>query len=59
MRHERHGTGTNIENYVSIGLLKVKDVKKRNAIFFRFVVFHIGSTKVGRKSRYFMPRERP
>ena len=34
MRHERHGTGTNIENYIAIGLLKVKDVKKRNAIFF-------------------------
>ena len=46
MRHERHGTGTNIENYISIGLLKVKDVKKRKAIFFRFVLFHIGSTKV-------------
>ena len=34
MRHERHGTGTNIENYTSIGLLKVKDVKKKKAIFF-------------------------
>ena len=49
MRHERHGTGTNIENYISIGLLEVKDIKKRKAIFFRFVLFRIGSTKVGRK----------
>ena len=47
MRHERHGTGTNIENYTSIGLLKVKDVKKKKAIFFRFVLSHRGSTKVG------------
>ena len=42
MRQERHGTGTNIENYIPIGLLKVKHVKKRKAIFFRFVLFHIG-----------------
>ena len=59
MRHDRHGTVTNIENYISIGLLKVKDVKKRKAIFFRFVLCHIGSTKVGRKSRYFMPVKGP
>ena len=50
MRHERHGNGTNIENYISFDLIKVKDVKKRKAIFFRFVLFHIRSTKVGRKS---------
>ena len=59
MQHERHGTGTNIENYISIGLLKVKDVKKRKAIFFRFVLFHIGSTKIAQKSRYFMPLKDP
>ena len=59
MRHERHGTGTDIENYILIGLLKVKDVKKRKVIFFRFLLFHIGSTKVGRKSRYFMPVKDP
>ena len=59
MRHERHETGTNIENYISIALLKVKDAKKRKAIFFRFVLFQIGSTKVGRKSRYFMPVKGP
>ena len=55
MRHQRHGTGTSIENYTSIGLLKVKDVKKRKGIFFRFVLLHRGSTKVGPKSRHFMP----
>ena len=54
MRHERHGNGTNIEN-----LIKVKDVKKRKAIFFRFVLFYIGSTKVGRKSRQVMPVKGP
>ena len=46
MRHERHGTGTNIENYISVGLLNVKDVKKKT-IFFRFMLFHKGSTKGG------------
>ena len=59
MRHERNGTGTNSENYILIGLLKVKDVKKRRVNFFRFVLFHISSTKVGRKSRYFMPVKDP
>ena len=47
MRHERHGTGTNIENYISVGLLKVKDVKKERQFFFRFMLFHKGSTKGG------------
>jgi len=59
VRHERHGTGTNIESYISIGLLRVRDVIKRKTIFFHFVLFHIGSTKVGRKSRYFIPVENP
>ena len=47
MRHDRHGTVTNIENYISIGLLKVKDVKKKKCNCFRFVLCHIGSAKVG------------
>ena len=58
MRHERHGTGTNIENYVSIGLLKIKDIKKRQ-FFFRFVLFHIGSKKSWSKIKIFHARERP
>ena len=44
---------------LKISLLKVKDVKKSEAIFFCFVLFHIGSTQVGRKPRYFMPVEGP
>ena len=57
MPHEKHGTGADIGNYISIGLLQAKDFKKRKAIFSRFMLIHIGSTKDGRKSRYFMPRK--
>ena len=39
MRHERHGTGTNIENYISVGLLKVKDVEKEMQFFFASCYF--------------------
>ena len=39
MRHERHGTGTNIENYISVGLLKVKDVKKGGHGFKKIFIF--------------------
>lgn len=38
---------------------RLKVFKKRRAIFFRFVLINIGSTKGGRKSRYFMPVEGP
>ena len=47
------------QNYTSIGLLRVKDVKKERQFFFRFVLFHRGSTKVGRKSSHFMPVKGP
>ena len=57
MRHERHGTGTNIENYISIGLLKVKDVKKRNAIFLLRVMSY-RFNKSWPKIKIFHARER-
>ena len=37
----------------------MKDMELGKGYFFRFMLIHIGSTKVGRKSRYFMPVEGP
>ena len=59
MRHERHGTGTNIENYILTGLLKVKDVKKRKAIFFSLRVISYRFNKSWPKIKIFHARERP
>ena len=53
MRHERHGTGTNIENYISVGLLKVKDVKKERQFFFASCYFIKVQQKVAMVSRKF------
>ena len=52
MRHERHGTGTNIENYISVGLLNVEDVKKRQ-FFFASCYFIKVQQKVAMVSRKF------
>ena len=38
---------------------RLKMSKKERQFFFRFVLFYIGSTKVGRKSRHFMPMKGP
>ena len=38
---------------------RLKMSKKERQSFFHFVIFHIGSTKVVRKSRYFMQVEGP
>ena len=59
MRHERHGTGTNIENYISIGLLKVKDIKKREGIFFSLRVISYRFNKSWPNIKIFHARERP
>ena len=59
MRHERHGTGTDIENYILIGLLKVKDVKKRKVIFFSLRVISYRFNKSWPKIKIFHARERP
>ena len=58
MRHERHGTETNIENYISIGLLKVKDVKKERQ-FFSLRVMSYRFNKSRPKIKIFHARERP
>ena len=59
MRHERHGTGTNVENYVSIGLLKIKDIKKKKANFFSLRVISYRFNKSWPKIKIFHARERP
>ena len=41
--------------YTSISLLLVGDVKKCMASFSHFAFFHVGSTRVGRKSSFFRP----
>ena len=38
---------------------RLKMSKKERQFFFHLVIFHIGSTKVVRKSRYFMQVEGP
>ena len=38
---------------------KRSKMSKKEAIFFRLVLFYIGSTKVGPKSRHFMPVKGP